>query len=86
MDNIRNPMIERHCGSSADTRNVSDVIHVRGAVRSPSAQNMVQEFLNRKNPTDSSTQTKRFLLECQNFLCWTSLRWSWRQLCDDEAD
>ena len=43
-------MIERHCDSSTDTRNVHDVSHARGFIRSPSAQNTTQGFLNRKEP------------------------------------
>ena len=41
-------MIERHCDRSTDTRNVHDVSHARGFIRSPSAQKMIQGFLNRK--------------------------------------
>ena len=43
-------MIERHCDSSTDTRNVHDVSHARGFIRSPCAQNMIPGFLNRKEP------------------------------------
>ena len=34
--------IVRHCDSSTDTRNVHDVIHARGPIQRPSAQNMIQ--------------------------------------------
>ena len=40
------PFSQRH----TDARNVHDVTHARGSIRSPSAQNMVQESLNRKEP------------------------------------
>ena len=73
-------MMERHY----DTRNVHDVVHAQGSTRSPSAQHMIQEFLNRQEP-------KRFINEddWSAGVFWAgrhsfALGDSWRN--DDEAD
>ena len=44
-------MDQQRCNSSSDTRNVHDVIHARGSIRSPSAQNMIQVLLKSKEPS-----------------------------------
>ena len=61
------PMIERHCDST-DTCNVHDVIHARGFIRSPSAQKMIQEFPNRKEPNRFTNTDEVVSLGVQDFL------------------
>ena len=57
MDCSRIPMTERYCDST-DTRNVHHVIHARGSIRSPSAQNVIEEFLDRQGPNRFIARTK----------------------------
>ena len=70
--------VERCLGDGGiDKRSVHDVVHVRGFLRSPVAQNVIQEFFfSQWEQIHQSRRSARF------FCCWTLLRcsWSWRQL------
>ena len=52
------------CDGGIDKQCVHDVVHVRGFTRSPTVQNMIQEFFSMG--TDPSIQTKRSLFLLQD--------------------
>ena len=79
---------QRHCDSSTDTRNVRDVIHARVSIPSPRAQNMIQSFLNIKEPNrfvnpdrvqHSHLHEKREFFFC----CFVLTFFCWPRLCRD---